>query len=325
MRIRARFGVVAACFLAAAARLTDVAGAQSKSSSESVRREIAVTFDDIPGVAMLRSQRCNRNAFAEVNRKLLRKVAEHRIPATGLVVEGRLCERERSGLPGILKMWLDAGHELGNHTFSHEDLNNTPLARYQADVIRGESLTSALLKERGKRLRYFRHPFLHAGKDLATKRAFEKFLTSRGYRIAPVTIDNQEWVFAEVYAMARERGDEATAKRVADSYIAYMEDIFDFFERRAVEVVGREIRQVLLLHVNPLNADYLDELARMMRRRGYAFVSLDRALQDPAYRLADTYAGMMGLSWIHRWGLTKGMTLREEPREPEFIRALYRN
>ena len=222
-------------------------------------------------------------------------------------------------------MWLDAGHELGNHSFSHWDLNDTPLARYQADVIRGETVTAGLLGKRDKRLRYFRHPFLHAGKDVETKTAFETFLGARGYRIAPVTIDNQEWVFAEVYARAIEAHDVATAERVVAAYITHMEEVFDFFERRSVEVVGYEIRQVLLLHSNQLNADHFDRLVGMMRRRGYAFITLDEALTDPAYRLPDTYAGPEGLSWLHRWASSKGMTMKREPREPEFIARLFRN
>ena len=291
----------------------------------SADREVAVTFDDIPGVAMRQSERCNARASADMNRKLLESVTRHRIPALGLVVEGRLCERERRALAGILNMWLDAGAELGNHSFSHLDLNNTPLARYQADVIRGEAVTVRLLEQRGRRLKYFRHPFLHAGTNPGTKRAFENFLSGRGYRVAPVTIDNQEWVFAEVYAMATERGDTATANRVVAAYMTHMEEVFDFFEKLSVQVVGREIRQVLLLHANPLNADHFDRLAQMMKGRGYSFISIDRALEDPAYRLADKYAGPQGLSWIHRWASSKGLRTPTEPREPEFIARLFRN
>lgn len=273
---------------------------------------------------MLRSQRCNAKAFAELNRKLVRTITAHRIPALGLVVESRLCERHRRELPKILGAWLDAGLELGNHSYSHWDLNNTPLASYQADVVRGEVATRKLLRERGKRLKYFRHPFLHAGRDIGTKRAFDRFLSDRGYTVAPVTIDNQEWMFAEVYAMASERGDKETADRVVRAYLRHMEEVFDFFEKLSVQVVGYEIKQVLLLHSNPLNADYLDQVVEMMKRRGYSFISLDEALKDPAYRLADTYAGPKGLSWLHRWASSKGMKTKEEPREPEYIAKLFR-
>jgi len=323
MRGKFLLSFISICSLVA--NFTSLSYGQSQSNNRPVRREVAVTFDDLPGVAMLQSQRCNAKAFGEMNKKLLQSITTHRIPALGLVVESNLCESQRDMLPALLSMWLDAGLELGNHSFSHFDLNNTPLTLYQADVIRGETITNKLLQQRGKRLKYFRHPFLHAGKDLETKRAFEKFLIGRGYRVAPVTIDNQEWVFAEVYARAKERRDKATAERVANAYITYMEEIFDFFEKLSVEVVGYEIKQVLLLHANPLNADYFDELVRMVKRRGYAFISLDQALEDPAYRLPDAYAGPTGLSWLHRWALSKGMKMREEPREPEFIAKLYRS
>jgi peptidoglycan-N-acetylglucosamine deacetylase len=297
---------------------------QNQSNKPVVRREVAVTFDDLPGVQRLHGQYCDKKAFADLNRKLIQGITAHRIPALGLVVESRLCEGQRVALPELLSLWLDAGLELGNHSFSHFDLNNTALETYKADVIRGETVTKKLLRKRGKELKYFRHPYLHAGKSLEIKRAFEKFIHERGHTIAPVTIDNQEWVFAEVYAKAKGRGDIKTANRVAAAYITYMEGIFDFFEKLSVEVVGYEVKQVLLLHANPLNADYFEELVQMMKKRGYAFISLDQALEDPAYRLPDHYAGPQGLSWLHRWAVSKGMKLREEPREPDFITALLR-
>ena len=101
-----------------------------------------------------------------------------------------------------------------------------------------------------------------------------------------------------------------------------MEEVFDFFERLSVEVIGYEIKQVLLLHDNPLNADYLGRLVQLMRERGYQFVSLEQVLEDPAYRLPDTYAGPQGLSWLHRWSISKGNKMKEEPREPQWIRKL---
>lgn len=274
---------------------------------------------------MPRGQGCSVPALTAMNRKLLGRIAAHRVPAFGLVTGSRICEGQDAALPAILDMWLAAGHDLGNHSFSHFDLNDTPLSRYEADVIRGAKVMDAALAKRGRTLKYFRHPFLHAGKDLATKRAFEKFLSNSGYKILPVTIDNQEWVFAEAYARAIGRGDNARAKQIADAYVNYMESVFEFFEKLSVDVAGREVKQVLLLHANALNADHFDELAQMMKRRSYTFITVDQALQDPAYRLPDTYAGQEGLSWLHRWAITKGMKRTQEPREPEYILKLSGN
>ena len=87
--------------------------------------------------------------------------------------------------------------------------------------------------------------------------------------------------------------------------------------------VGYEVKQALLLHANEINADYFDQLVRMMKRRGYKFITLEQALRDKAYRLPDAQSSE-GISWLHRWALAKGMKLREEPREPGFITALFK-
>jgi hypothetical protein len=117
------------------------------------------------------------------------------------------------------------------------------------------------------------------------------------------------------------RGDTALRARVRAAYLPYMESIFDFFERRSVEVIGHEFPQVLLIHVSQLNADAMPDLLAMMKKRGYDFVSLDAALRDKAYATPNTYAGKGGFSWLHRWSATKGMPNKGEPGEPEWIAA----
>ena len=67
----------------------------------------------------------------------------------------------------------------------------------------------------------------------------------------------------------------------------------------------------MLLTAGALNADSFDDLAAMMRRRGYSFVTLDQATRDDAYSLPDTYTGARGDSWIARWAVTKGMKYKD--------------
>lgn len=284
-------------------------------------REMAVTFDDLPGVVAPGEGIAQLRTLTE---KLLRAIAASGIPAVGFVNEGKLAPR---GSPepdrvALLARWLDAGFELGNHTYSHFDLHRTPLAEFEEDAARGEETTRGLLAARGSRLRYFRHPFLHTGRSLETRRELEEFLAKRGSRVAPVTIDNSEWIFAKAYALARQRGDRKLAGRVADTYVSYMEAMTDYCERQSRRLFSREIRQVLLLHANALNADHFTRLVRRLRARGYSFITLDRALEDPAYASADTFTGPGGITWLHRWALTsRGQAgiLPNEPPTPPFI------
>jgi peptidoglycan/xylan/chitin deacetylase (PgdA/CDA1 family) len=217
---------------------------------------------------------------------------------------------------------LDAGFDLGNHTYSHFSIDDVPFETYKADLIRGEAVTRRLLEARGRRLRYFRHPQLRTGPTAEYKAALDALLAERGYRVAPVTVDNNDFVFADVYGRARTRGDRDTMARVAAAYVPYMETVFAHFEGLSRQFLGYELPQVLILHANELNADLLPDLVNMLRARTYAFVSLDEALEDPAYRLPEVRAAR-GLSWLHRWMLAKGLTMQPEPLEPPFVRELF--
>ncbi len=148
-------------------------------------------------------------------------------------------------------------------------------------------------------------------------------MKKRGYTIAPVTIDNNDYIFAFIYFKAKEKGDTKTMAEVGEAYIPYMEKIFEFFEQLSKESFGYEIKQVLLLHANELNADYFDKLAAMMKRRGYSFIALEETLKDKTYSLSDAQVNS-GLSWIHRWRLAKGLEVKKEPKEPEFITQLFK-
>lgn len=108
-------------------------------------------------------------------------------------------------------------------------------------------------------------------------------------------------------------------ERAQQEYVRYMESVVMFFEQRSVEVVGREVPQILLIHASQLNADLMTSLLAMFRSRGYTFVSLDEALKDPAYQLPDEHVGPKGFSWIHRWAATKGMAPKIEPDPPAWV------
>ena len=190
-------------------------------------------------------------------------------------------------------------------------------------MIKGEKITKRLLKETGKQIKYYRHTQLRTGPTEAYKKELEKFLKKKGYTIAPVTIDNDEYIFAHIYARAKARKDTVTMNRVVNSYIPYMDTIFAFYEKLSVQFLGYEPKQVLLLHANDLNADHMEALLAMMKKRGYKFISLDEALEDKAYLLPDAQA-RKGYSWIQRWMLAKGQPIQEQPQVPTIISELFK-
>lgn len=285
-------------------------------------REIAITFDDLPfggpdlGLARIRA----------ANEAILATLRKGGVPAVGFVNERKLfVPGEMDARTAILQSWLDAGAELGNHTFSHPSFQETPLAAFQEDVVRGETVTRMLLERRGQKLRWFRHPFLRTGPSLEVRAAFEKFLAERGYTVAPVTVENSDYIYSAAYSQARTKGDPEAMRRIGEAYLQFTEAQLGFWENASREVVGRPIRHVLLLHANEVNADYFDDVLELLKRRGYRVIPLERALRDDAYRLPDTYAGRAGVNWPYRWAVSKGVKLdwRQEPEPPDWVQQLY--
>jgi predicted alpha/beta superfamily hydrolase/peptidoglycan/xylan/chitin deacetylase (PgdA/CDA1 family) len=296
------------------------AGIALAASFAAAQRSVAVTIDDLP-VAQAGERGCEGSGLESLTRRLLAPIRERHVPVTAFAVAGNCSALSLEQKRAIFAMWKEAGAEIGNHTYSHPDLNTTSVRDFEQDILRADA---ALREATGAvRLRWFRFPMLHAGPDGETKAAIASFLETHQWRQAPVTFDNSDWMFAYVYNDARGRGDAAFAERVRAAYVPYLESVIAFFEQRSIEVVGREFPQVLLLHANALNAGELGNVLAMLERRGYRFVSLETALADAAYALPENYAGRGGFSWIHRWSMTKGMPNRGEPDEPAWIRERY--
>jgi peptidoglycan/xylan/chitin deacetylase (PgdA/CDA1 family) len=288
--------------------------------SQSGARRVAVTVDDLPGTTALTM---TGGQVVEMNSKLTAALRAEKIPVIGFVNEARLYRTgEVDDRIRALSMWPEAGFDLGNHTFSHASLNHTPLAEWELNVLRGETVTRMLLDQHHLKFQYFRYPYLDMGADLDTRRKAETFLTDHGYRIAPVTLDGWDWYFARVYEDARRRQDTALERRVVEAWLAHSDEIFAYDERKSRALFGYEPAQVLLIHDNWLEADHLSELLALLRKRGYQFVSLDEALNDQAYSSPDTYISGNGASSIDHWAITQGKPepAEAEPAIPKWVR-----
>lgn len=289
----------------------------SRGDAKSGGRKAAMTIMSVPSI---RFWRASSPSLEDTTRKTLKSLTANEVPAVGFVGEGILTHgSERAARINLLKMWLDAGLELGNQTYRHLSLYDTPLKDFEANALNGERVMRPLMKERGRELRYFSYPFLNTGPDRETKEAFERFLAEHNYTLTPVTIDSMDWLFGQVYDDAQRRGDTETMQRVASDYVPYMEKMLEFYEQLSTDVVGYEVPQVLMLTASPLLAEKLDEMIAMMKKRGYSFITLEQALEDKAYKQADTYTGAVGISWLQRWAITKGLGFRKEPSLPAFM------
>lgn len=281
---------------------------------------VALTFDDLPALTILHGQ--SYNDYLTV--ALMRGLRRHHFRAIGFVNESKL-ETGREAQTADLRRWLDAGMHLGNHTYSHASPNDVGAAAYIADIVKGETVTKALLAERGETLHWFRHPYLQTGSPAPVRREIESWLAAHGYRIAPVTIDADDWMFAEPYDDAIARHDGPRQKRLRAEYLAYTAKRIAWSQASAKVLFGRDIAHVMLLHATRLNADTMDDLARLLKHADLRSVTLTEAMRDPAYRTRDDYAGKNGINWLERWALTlhKNLPVEGDVDPPKDIQAQY--
>ncbi len=290
---------------------------QSQSEPLQQQKVIAFTIDDLP----LNGPRTDLERLRVMTSKTLDSIQRNKIPTVGFVNESLLyVPNETDARIALLRQWAKAGVELGNHTFAHVGFKDTPLAQYQDDFVRGDAVTQSIMKESGSKPRYFRHPFLQMGPTLEQEKRFESFISERGYKIAPITIGNMDWMVLSAYLKARAMNDTATMTRVSEDYLKLTEEEIDYGEKVAKELFGRPVKHIMLLHANELNADNFDALVKVFTDKGYRFISLEEALTDPIYQYPDKY--LPTSDWLGLWSFSKDKKF-DSPVVPEYIRKAW--
>jgi peptidoglycan/xylan/chitin deacetylase (PgdA/CDA1 family) len=289
------------------------------------QKQVCFSFDDLPVVNYGITGPGYQQQLMD---RLVVSLRKHHIPAIGFVNEKKLYDKDGVLLPfqvEILKNWVTSGMELGNHTFSHPDYNKTSYTDFTNEIIRGQTITKEILAGKGQSPRFFRHPFLHVGNTKEKADSLDNFLKEHGYTVAPVTIDNEDYLFAVAYKRAGVKSDTALMRQIRTDFVNYMEQKLHYFEKQSKALFGRNIPQILLLHASLLNSDCVDLLGTMFGKNEYEFVTMDEALQDKVYQTPVTVYGDRGISWIDRWALSRGKKgdfFKEDPETPCYIKKL---
>lgn len=270
--------------------------------------EIAITFDDLPEATdgLVKKQE-------QINQRILKSLLKFKVPATGFVNEGKLYSNKEESQEKIelLKLWVDKGFDLGNHTYSHLSLSTMTPEQFKFEVNNGSKISKTLMHDAGRSYRYFRHPYLDTGTASEIRSSFEDFLKEEDYFIAPVTIDTDDWKFNQQLLAHPEDKD-----KIIQSYLLHTCAKFSFYEDASKKIFGRNIKQIWLLHVNLINSYAIERLLMIVKEFHYDFINLDSALSDEAYQSADNYYAHFGVSWLYRWDFTRGKVV-DWSKDPE--------
>jgi peptidoglycan-N-acetylglucosamine deacetylase len=255
-------------------------GALTGASAGQEPKQMAITLDDLPfGYSRNLTLAEQHDAVTRV----LAALGKHRIKATVFVIGRTVTEANRS----LLDLVAQAGHGVGSHSYSHPDLGVTAAADYIRDIERNEDV----IRPWQTAPKYFRYPFLRQGDTVDKRDEVLTWLESHGIRVAPVSIDNDDYLFNQKLVDAKGKGETVDVRA---PYLDHMIERSRYYDAKGRKIMGRPVKQVLLLHMNYLNSRYLDDLLERFKAEGWSFISLEDALADEVYRLKYDYVGIQG-------------------------------
>ncbi|QOJ28704.1 MAG: polysaccharide deacetylase family protein [Ignavibacteriales bacterium] len=259
------------------------------------KKEVCLTFDDFPYVQM---GRYPVSLIKDKLTRLIKVLEKYDAKPAAFINEIQLYKDESTIDPRrveLVQMWIDAGFTMGNHGFRHVDLSFHTAEEFKEDVLNGEKIFAPMIKGKQK---FYRFPQLEVGNTLEIKREVERFLEENNYKILPVTISAAEYKFAIAYSKAYYSKNEKYKKKIADDYIAYLSKFIDLVEKQTEFLFKRQIKHVMLLHMNELNIDHMERLILLFKKKKYKFISAEDAMTDEVFTIRNTYAGRDGLGFI---------------------------
>jgi peptidoglycan/xylan/chitin deacetylase (PgdA/CDA1 family) len=244
------------------------------------KMEIAITVDDLPAHGEIPPGMNRRDVGKGVLRAL---EAVHTPPIYGFSNAQQLTWAPDS--LEVLRDWLQSGHFLGNHTFSHVNLALSTADAFIDDIVAMDALLTSL-SPTGSSPKVFRYPYMNEGDTLEKHNRVLKFLENNGYQVAPITIHYDDWAWNNAYVRCQAMNDKAKTQWLQQHVVAAARREVRQAQKAAQLVAGHDVRHILLVHLTAFNALTLAEVLSALEADGVKFIDLSRAMNDPIYRLS---------------------------------------
>ena len=237
---------------------------------------IALTFDDLPAAGSLPPGQ-NRSKVASV---LVAELKANHLEGTYGFVNAVKLENDPDAQQA-LHTWLDAGMNIGSHTWSHMSLTANTAEAFEQEISLNEP---ALAQYAGTRdWHWFRYPFLWEGDTLDKRHAVRGYLREHGYRTAQVTLDFEDYAWNDAFGLCTGKADEAAIAWLRQSYLDTAAEYIRLGREEEQIAFGHEIPNVILLHATAFTTLMLPELLDLMRKQGFRFASLPEVEKDAAF------------------------------------------
>ena len=247
-------------------------------------QKLAITIDDLPqngglppGVTRV-----------EITKATVAVLKKRHVPRVYGFINAKKLEGSADGAEA-LKLWA-AAEPVGNHTYTHMDLEENSAEAFEKDIEQDEPALE-LLASPGGDWHWLRYPYLHEGETLEKRRAVRDYLKAHGYKIAQVTLDWQDYMWNGAYARSVAKNDAKSIEWLRSSYLSTASAYLDFGRERAKLIFGHDINYVLLMHLGAFSSTIMPDALDLLKKKGFKLVSLEEAESDPAYQ-SDPDAGL---------------------------------
>ena len=274
---------------------------------------MAITIDDIPAAGDSHPQ----TSWKESAKVAIETLKKHKAGGVYGFTNGILAENMQERID-IMKMWRDAGFLFGNHTYSHKDLTAVTPEAFIADIEKNESVLidyAASIEE----LKWLRYPFLHEGNTTEKRYAIRSYLNRRGYKIAPVTVDFEDWAWGSPYVRCSKKGDQARIKELEDSFLKHAQARLRYSIDLAGYIYGsqRVIKHVLLLHLSHFTSRMLDRLLLLYEKEmGVKWIGFKEAMTEPIYKEDTAFVHTDGQTFLQQGLASRKLKFKGEIHTP---------
>jgi peptidoglycan/xylan/chitin deacetylase (PgdA/CDA1 family) len=260
----------------------------------SFAQKIAITFDDLP----LNGELPPGVTRVEIARDTLALLKARHVPAAYGFVNARKLEGNADAAEA-LKVWA-AAEPIGNHTYSHLDLNANPAEAFEREIEQNEPALELLAAKDGN-WHWLRYPYLREGETVEKRRAVRAYLQAHQYRVAQVTMDWEDYLWNSAYARCVAKNDAKSIEWLRSSYLNIASQYLDLGRQMATLVYGHDINHVLLLHLGAFSSTILPDAFDLLKRKGFKLVTLEEAESDPVYEGDPDAGSKYGGSLLDQW------------------------
>ncbi|GAB00619.1 MULTISPECIES: polysaccharide deacetylase family protein [Acinetobacter] len=235
-------------------------------------KQLALSFDD--GV----NPDLNSQAV-QINQQILQQLKQHQLKS--IIYPSVIKIGDYAGLQ-LVAEWGKQGHQIGNHSELHLNLNKDHISsqQYIAGIQRAEQVFRPLT---GWTARY-RFPFLKEGNTLEKRDRVAAYLKQHHYQSGAVSIDASDWFYNQKYIAYQKQGQTQYLKKLKQAYIAHLLDRAAYYDQLAIETLSYSPKHVLLLHVNAINAAFLNDVIQTFQAHDWQLIDSEQAYSDALYQ-----------------------------------------